>query len=180
MSESVDKELLTFMYRLKYLNRYEAWPRITQETVAEHSYFVTLFSMMLCDELNIDAESRMICLEMAITHDIPEILLSDIPHPAKEYLKENGIKIDGMEQNTMMKILPPYAKHVGDFEEVNSLEATIVKIADIIQCIQYCLHEESLGSNVMKEMRDDIFKRYLIYKERLFSQYGYETTLFDY
>ena len=44
-------KLLDF-YHLKSLVRYNTRLKLTSETVAEHSYFVSLFTMIICEELN--------------------------------------------------------------------------------------------------------------------------------
>ena len=175
----IDKDLLKFLYKLKNTNRYATVPVVTYESVAEHSYYVTLFSMMLCDELDIYGDQRVKILQMALIHDLPEAILSDIPTTSKSIFKQFGMDVDSISGELMKSILPPYTGEMIEFEEKETIEALVVKLADIAQCFQYCYHEESLGNTNMEEVIMLINEGYQTIKNKLRKKYKIEPKLFD-
>lgn len=162
---------LLYFYRLKLLNRYESHFRLTYETVAEHSYFVVLFTMLLCDDFGVSSQTKLKAMEMAVTHDIPEIELSDIPQPTKRFLEDNfKVTFSNIEEKIMDDIMPAYVFHVNEFAKQDTIISNIVKLADILSVIQYCEHEKVLGSNTMesilkvnKQNLEKLFKSILTY-----------------
>lgn len=167
---------LRFLYKMKYLNRYEAYPRVTQETVAEHSYFVGLYTMLICDKLGVQDDIKLRAMEMALVHDIPETILSDIPHDSKEVLQSLGVLLHGTDERIMLNILPEYAHYIHDFDslEEKTLEALIVKAADTIQVIQYCYHEISLGNKNMDSIYESSMERYLRIIDTIHQRFDYK------
>ncbi len=79
------KDWLEDLYRLKRVAR-EGWRRIgieSPESVAEHSYGVTLLAWRYAREAGLD--QRRVLL-MALLHDFHEARLGDIPSPEKKLL----------------------------------------------------------------------------------------------
>ena len=77
---------LTDVYRLKNVIRYNTRNIIKEESVAEHSFYVALFSLKICDDYHIDNSTTKKVLIKALLHDMPEIELNDITHNVKEKL----------------------------------------------------------------------------------------------
>lgn len=139
----IDDYKLLELYKLKNVVRYSTRTTINKETVAEHSFYVALLALMLCDELKVDDKIKSQCLTKAILHDMPESELNDITHDVKvklglyEYLKK-------YEDNYFEKHFKKHSKLMKDNSD--SLINLIVGYADILSVKQYCLNEKALGN----------------------------------
>lgn len=137
-------------YILKNIYRYSDRLTNIQENVAEHSFFTAL---ILCELLeNSNANDTLIAkaLSAALRHDVLEAVLTDIPHSTKDSDEEFNIAIEKAE-----------AKLRRDNSEDKAIH-TLVKIADILQVIQFIFHEKKLGN-----LNDDIISIEKQSRERL-------------
>jgi 5'-deoxynucleotidase YfbR-like HD superfamily hydrolase len=158
--------------RLKDIKRFNTRSTIKQESVAEHSYFVVLYCIKICDKLNILEEGlRNDILVKAALHDIPEIDTSDIPHDVKQRSKELSDAIYEMEKQFYTDKFPQYI-HL--FNRNNENERwqkvnTIVELADAYSVLQYILIECKLGnvSDEIFEIRREVKERIYKIEERL-------------
>jgi putative hydrolase of HD superfamily len=125
------------------------------ENVAAHTYgvaFAALLLTELIDEpLNLDR-----VLAMALLHDLPEGLTTDIPTPAWRYLPP-GIKTD-VERGAMQEILgtaDPAQSLMAYWEELHAnetSEAHLVHDADKIDMfLQALVYEEQTGNKHLAE-----------------------------
>lgn len=135
-------ELLS-MYRLKSIVRYNNKPKLTEESVAEHSFFVAMIGLKACDELNVDNQVRLEVLLKALLHDMPEMEINDITHDVKcrLHLEEFLAKY---EDEYYQANFPDYAELM---KRHDTLADRIVDYADAMSVKQFCLHEMSLGNN---------------------------------
>lgn len=128
------------------------------ESVAEHAWGVALVTLVLAQGVEdpIDQEKA---LSMALLHDLPERVLSDIPAPAERYFPP-GAKRHAEEAvlAEMLAALPAAARLESwwrEFEERSSPEGRLVRDADRLELlIQARLYEESRGSRL-----DDFWER---------------------
>lgn len=159
------EQYLIDVYRLKNVVRYNTRNVIKKESVAEHSFYVALFTLKICNDYNIDPRTEKRAIIKALLHDMPEIELNDITHDVKEKLN-----------------LRPFLKKYEDeyfdthFSEYRSLmkegdEKTnaIVDYADTMSVYQYVLNEELLGnqSDDIQEILNVTRVRIKTCKERL-------------
>lgn len=147
-----NKELIS-IYQLKSIVRYNNKPKLTKETVAEHSFYVALISLIVCDKLKLPPYDKYQALTKALLHDMPEIEINDITHDVKEKLKLDEFL--AKYENAYYK--KHFVKYVGLMQSTDSLVDTIVNYADAASVKQYCLHEMNLGnkSKVMKTIYND-------------------------
>lgn len=137
-----DKELIE-LYHLKNVVRYSTRTKINKESVAEHSFYVALFAVIICDRLNLGHDEIRRCLTKAILHDMPESELNDITHDVKvklhlyEYLEK-------YENEYFEKNFPKHAALMKRKDE--TIESVIVDIADVLSVKQYTLNELRLGN----------------------------------
>lgn len=138
------------LYRLQFITRYSNIPRVRDENVAQHSFFVASICLELMNGM--DGIDREKVLTMAIVHDWAEADIDDIAHnikrdypKVKEALKEAELEAMSVYPDS---ILIPYI----EYEEGQSKESMIVKLADTIQCVQYLEHEISLGNKFMEPL----------------------------
>src|SRR5258706_8989645 len=78
--------------RLRYVFRYSTTRVISPESVAEHSYFVAFYCMMIGHWLNGDSEGVTVSmrklLERALVHDLEEAVTGDFPREFKHSNKD--------------------------------------------------------------------------------------------
>ncbi|MCH8311162.1 MAG: Uma2 family endonuclease [Chloroflexi bacterium] len=78
------------LYRLAYLTRYSNMPRVKDESVAEHCFFVALKVIGLAKEYDFNVGSA---VTMAIIHDLPEIYLSDMTWETKTAFPDLAVEV---------------------------------------------------------------------------------------
>lgn len=132
------------IYRLKDVIRYNTRKHIQSESVAEHSYYVALFSMLICDEYHLSDEIKFLALQKAILHDAPEIELNDITYNVKERLNLRPM-LKEYEDEFYEKNYPFYAKMMKD--DSDSLENLVWRFADTLSVLQFCINEKDIGNN---------------------------------
>lgn len=172
--EITNDEFFMEVYRLKNLNRYVNWNRVKDETVAEHSYFVVLFTDLICTELDVCQSVRTKALRMGMIHDLPEIELSDIPHPVKAKNKGlkmvlNELEIDFME-HYFENVL--YKDYLIEYNCMDTPESLIVQMADVLSVLQYCISEKQLGNKTMSGIYEDTVKRAELINNKIESVFG--------
>jgi len=128
------------------------------ESVAAHSFGVTVTAMMLSDELAV--RGTMVDLErllrMALLHDWSETRLGDLPKTAMEYFRADTRKqaelaafddvIGGLDAGETL-----YRQLYEDYERRASLEARLVKAADVIDLLVQVLALERAGARGLDE-----------------------------
>ena len=152
--------LLIELQRLKRLDR-TGWtlrglPNGT-ESVAAHSFGVSVTAMLLADEIKsrgveIDVER---VLRMSILHDWPETRIGDMPRTAAQYFgattrkeAETAAFADIVAEVTAKSTLMALHR---DYEKRESLEARVVKAADIIDLLVQAYALERAGARGLNE-----------------------------
>lgn len=148
--------------------RYNPWPKHNTETVAAHSYYTALFTMLLCDELKVSSQVKAAALKIALLHDLPESITNDITHDAKKEMPEVCQCLDEYEKKYFKKHFPKQYDEMYDesFEDYRIARA-IVKAADILSVIQYCDNEVQLGNKAFEPLLEDAHERFKNEKEKL-------------
>lgn len=138
------------VYKLKDIIRYNTRIKITQESVAEHSFFVAVITLHLCNKYNLDEKTTSTCVIKALLHDMPEMEINDITHDVKEKLNLRPL-LKKYEDNYYKKYYPKYSKMLCNDDE--NLVNTIVELADVLSVIQFCNREKTLG-NTSKQIKE--------------------------
>jgi putative hydrolases of HD superfamily len=152
--------LLIELQRLKRLER-TGWalrgmPGGT-ESVASHSFGVSVTAMLLADELvksglQIDVDRL---LRMALLHDWAEARVGDMPRTGVAYFGANARK--NAETAAFTDIVQGlvsadvYREIYDDYEQRGSLEARLVKAADVIDLLVQVLALERAGARGLDE-----------------------------
>lgn len=128
------------------------------ESVAAHSFGVTVTAMMLADEIksrgtDINVEH---IIKMALLHDWAETRVGDLPKTATRYF--GGEVRRSAETRAFADIVAElssarsqYETLYHDYEERNSLEARLVKAADVIDLLIQALALERAGARGLDE-----------------------------
>lgn len=154
------KDRIKFILAGAEVTRYHTVRTLQTETVGHHSHGVAMFCIMLTDHT---PSSQL--LTAALIHDLAEHQLGDIPSPAK---KQYGI---GEQVNALE------AKLLIDAGLTNALckaDARIMKLADILQGMSFCIRELQMGNSCMRTVLD----RYKSYAESMILT-GIERRIFD-
>lgn len=128
------------------------------ESVASHSFGVSVTAMMLADEINsrglqLDMER---VLRMALLHDWAETRVGDMPRTATHYFGADARKL--AEGRAFADIVAgagaagaEYQKLYDDYERRQSTEARIVKAADVIDLLVQAYALERAGAKGLDE-----------------------------
>ncbi|HZE62388.1 MAG TPA: HD family hydrolase [Pyrinomonadaceae bacterium] len=152
------------LQRLKRLDR-TGWtlrglPNGT-ESVAAHSFGVSITAMMLADEiqsrgLQLDTER---VLRMALLHDWAETRVGDMPRTATHYFGAEVRKL--AEGRAFAEIVvgagpakAEYLKLYDDYEQRQSIEARVVKAADVVDLLVQAYALERAGAMGLDEFWD--------------------------
>jgi putative hydrolase of HD superfamily len=149
------------LQRLKRLDR-TGWtlrglPNGT-ESVASHSFGVSITAMMLADEINsrgLQLNMERV-LRMALLHDWSETRVGDMPRTATHYFGTDARKLaEGQAFADIVagagKAESEYQKLYDDYEERLSVEARIVKAADVIDLLVQAYALERAGAKGLDE-----------------------------
>lgn len=139
---------------LSYIHRFSGSPRMFQESVAEHIYYVIFITMILTDHLkdkgvDIDIE---LALRIAIFHDLEETMSGDI----LSFLKQGDFKkiLDDLNRKNMEFLKNEFSGVLSEEyfdvwkngERKDSLEARVVYLADSICLLVYSIRESYCGN----------------------------------
>ena len=138
------------LYKLKYIIRYSNYARVTNEDVAQHSFYVSCIVIELHQRYKETDLGKM--LLMSTVHDWPESIIDDVSHAVKRDYPAVAKALKVAER----KVVKNYPLEVQDafneFEDQKTLESKIVKLADTIQCIQYLENEHTLGNSSLMQL----------------------------
>lgn len=147
----LNKEEILSEYALCKTIRYNNRCRLQDESVAEHTCFVSLFCLKILAKLKLDHETERKVLILAALHDTAECRTSDIPHDVKANYPQMQSILDKIEEDY-------YEEVWGDYKNVvynpGDLCHNILKLADSYSVYQYCLNEKALGnvSDIINEI----------------------------
>lgn len=137
-------EYMEGIYKLSYIKRYSNVPRLHEESVAEHGFFVAAIVMKLKEEYTFDLG---VALQIAVSHDMPESELNDIPWTIKDKYPKIKEAFAECEKDVLNNMPQSVGLGVMLFESQRTIEAQIVKLADAMQVLQYAQVELKLGNS---------------------------------
>lgn len=144
--------------RLVHADRYATMPLIGSENVAEHSFFVILYSRILCDYVLADVDIALV-LNKALFHDMEESMSGDIIHAFKHYkgLNEEIEKANDQLIKQVFKGLPSSNYYVKTWKTAKdkSIEGQIIAVADQLSVLSLCLEELRMGNGYVKALVDN-------------------------
>ena len=151
--ELLSKESIMSEYPLKKIIRYNHRIRLQDESVAEHTCFVSLFCLKIMAQLNLTHEQERQILILAALHDTCESRTSDIPHDVKANYPEMQTVLEKIEHDYYEENWKTYLEDVYKPEKI---VLNILKLADAYSVYQWCLNEQALGNKC--DYLDDIFE----------------------
>lgn len=128
---------------LRHVVRFVQNPRIKDQSVAAHSYYVILITQYLCDLFKINKELSHDAIQQAMFHDIGEAISLDMPSNVKRKNRLEAKRIEEVATKEMVEI--------SEEDEINlkegSIIALIVKLADLLDVVFHCSEEISMGNS---------------------------------
>jgi putative hydrolase of HD superfamily len=138
------------------------------ESVADHSYGVAVAAMLLGDEViarGVSVNMERV-LRTALLHDWAEARVGDLPRTATAYFGAEARRkaesaafkeiVGGVETSAVAE---KYSALHEDYEERESLEARLVKAADVIDLLVQTLSFERAGVRGLDEFWDGVAER---------------------
>lgn len=153
MNEKLADNIIQTIFRFDVLNTLPRTGYLIRgisdpETVGEHTFSASVLAILVCDALlaqGISFSTEKV-LRMVILHESGEIIIGDIPAPAKR-LMGPGVKNE-IERKAAKKVLayfPELHPLIDEYEDKANIEARIVKAIDKLQMMIKVLIYESQG-----------------------------------
>ena len=154
--DSLEEEMVR-VHQLNNIIRYNTRNKINPESVASHSFFAAYFVLSICREYNIPDTIKLLALESAVVHDIPEVFINDITYDCKQLVPDIETLLKPYERSVLEQISPDSARILlgGALTVDEALAQAIVKWADVLSVKQYALSEVELGNQVFKRILDE-------------------------
>lgn len=128
------EERLEFMYRGAKTRRYHTEDVLHPQNVAEHSWGVAMLVVM------IDPAASKEVLLAALSHDVAEHIVGDVPAPSKRANPALKATLDTLEGSLLAGAGLGFADGLTDYEK------SVVKAADIIDGMMFCVNERRRGN----------------------------------
>jgi len=152
------------------IGRFSVYKCHFREDVAQHSYFVSVYSMILADlesanGIKVNVERL---LRMAILHDAEEARTGDVHHPFKhqdeEFAEALNLRAIEWYHNLMVGIPIDQARMYVELRKASeeaTVEATILKAADKIEALLWAYEEYLLGNELVRRAKivEDILSK---------------------
>lgn len=152
----------TNILKMSDLMRYNGRYKIKNENIAEHSFYVAYNVLNICHKYNIPDEIKLKALEFAVIHDIPELYTNDICYITKRDNPKLAAILDEVEKDFVENEMPEIRDAFFELQNSkNSIEHTILKLADGLSVLQFASREIALGnqSEEMLEIQNESKQR---------------------
>ncbi|MDP2671368.1 MAG: HD domain-containing protein [bacterium] len=153
---------------LAHVKRFNNRPVHFPESVAEHSFYVSYFTQILCwalgeEKIEVNTERA---VKMALIHDQEEGFSGDILTPFKYFNEEvaaairevNNQTIEMMFEDLDEKLKKDFVALWHEEQSRKSLESQVVKVADGLSLISKCFEEIEAGNSYFEEIYKRILK----------------------
>lgn len=161
------------IHRMSHVFRYSSLPTTRKENVAEHSYYVVLYSLLIAR----DIEARELAkidygklLARACVHDLDESLTGDFlrvvkyGHPdLKRALDEVSVSmIRKMEEGLKVQVLDLWESAKAD-----DIEGQIVEVVDLARVVSYAIEEVRAGNQHLAPVLREVYQYFCKLRDKL-------------
>lgn len=137
---------------LAHVPRWVIIPTIQRQSVAEHSYYVTLYASHIMFKLNLDPRFTLPALYHCLEHDRSECYTGDIPGPAKRSMVDpNKVKV--------FEVKGDLDRFSTDKFDADKIIVAIRKLADLMDEYAFWKEEGALGNSRCRQMLNAIEPR---------------------
>jgi len=131
-----------FERNLSIVPRWSIVPTINKQNVAEHSFYVALYTDKICRLSGSTDLDRLNAVSYALRHDMGEVLTGDIPGPAKRRMTTQEQR--DTEENFFHLTAPSdYVPAPSEWAE------QVVKLADRIDELMFMRRELAMGNTMV-------------------------------
>lgn len=137
-----------FKYQQRTLSEVKRWailPHSNEQSVADHSFYVTLYTSLICNVLGVCLYTKVRAVDHALMHDMAEVFTGDAPTPYKKLLQNDNVE-DEMLDYLGVKNVNKYTGHVGPEADNRELCKAIVKVADLLDAYNWVYMESVKGN----------------------------------
>lgn len=135
------------------VTRWGIVPNLRRQSIADHSYYVCLYALDLCNVLGLDARTAFYITQWCLLHDLPETVTGDIVGPVKRRTVDKD-KLAEFETSV-------YRSYQIDGDGIRSQlserDIWVVKAANLIDEVWYRAWEAAMGNRIAS-MEDSVFR----------------------
>lgn len=140
--------------RLRYIERFSNCRKTHRENVAEHQYFTSLFTLVLCHHVGASVNIG-IALTRALVHDVEECFTGDIVRPMKydsvllkEMIEKVGVRMarQFFTSLTTHTVASDRLFFAWEHSKDDTVEGKIVRFADFMSVLSYVTQEVENGN----------------------------------
>lgn len=164
-----------FKYRERMLSvviRWSVLPRLHDQSVAEHSYYVTLYTEELCKLLQLGPVVRYEAMSYALRHDLGEVIIGDIMGPVKRLIA-NHDELEKLNHSALTEL-----GHSSD--KPAKLLLDVVKAANCIDEYFWLSMEVSSGNRSVRQMHRVVEGRMRLALKKIELEYLMTTLVNEY
>lgn len=138
-------EQLDFIRNAGETRRFHGWPVLRPQSVAEHSFHVTMILHVLYGQS--ESGLRVVLLLAALTDDLAEWITGDPPSPFTRAMEKRlpGFRDTRkeVENEVLASVALDWAKFLTDEEK------RMLKFADYVDGAMYCIRERAMGNKLI-------------------------------
>lgn len=135
---------------LAFVKRWGITRNIREQNVAEHSYFVALWTKRMCEFLGFDPQVTLAAVGYALLHDIREVFSGDQPSPYKKSLGEFA------EVHDFDHMLSYKPEDHGLYGATWTDVLVICKLCDLAEAAAKIVEEQSMGNKTLRGCYEEI------------------------
>ena len=141
---------------LSFVTRWNFHPITRRQTVADHSFWVAIYAMMIADLSEITAPIEHI-LRAALLHDMEEAVTGDLPSLVKRTI---GVAWDEVEKRGAKQLVGDmWLRYDYWWRYDNEDLRKIVKAADILDRVMYAEEEQMRGNQAFDRIKLESIKQ---------------------
>ena len=158
----------SYMYRLRYIERWSLMRNVVKENVAEHSYHVALLTHALCSIGNVIFGKQLPTDQLvsrALFHDATEMFTGDIPTPVKHHnpkILASFREIEHLAAERLTGMIPEPLREVYrpllESKKHNQEYGEYIKAADLLDAYLKCAAELSAGNREFAVAKEQIYE----------------------
>jgi len=145
-----------FVQKLRGMDCVVRWnqhPRIKDENVAQHSFHVAVFVLILGKMSGLDEAQLHYLVTCALLHDTEESITSDLPALIKRRVTDGWSELVSIATAELYEDAEPLKKYALDSELL------IIKMADAFAALMYADTEVAMGNTLFVQIRAELIWR---------------------
>jgi len=142
------------VHKLSEVYRFSSQPKLRQENVAEHSFYVTVYAVLIAERLKLKGSSYFIdeiyLMKKCLFHDLEEAFTGDVIKPVKHDNPELSGILEDYAFKKIEEIFDGYSKTIPRYliqkDNARFLEDFILKTADLLSVVVSIIKELKFGN----------------------------------